>query len=91
MEKALYNVISLFDGSGKSDAFLEKELELPRSIIYDWRKERSKSYKKYLPEIAAYFHVSLDWLAGNEQKNKATPEMNPMWPKLYFKKVAKVY
>lgn len=49
---------------------LEREMHLPRSIIYDWRNGRSKSYKKYAAEIAAYFNVSTDYVLGNEQKEK---------------------
>jgi len=65
------NVIALLDASGKSDAEIEKDLHLPRSTVYDWRNGRSKSYKKYISEIASYFNVSTDYLLGNEQKNKA--------------------
>jgi hypothetical protein len=68
MDSTLNNVLSLFDSSGKNDADLEREIHLPRSIIYDWRNSRSKSYKKYLPQIASYFGISLDWLAGNNHE-----------------------
>ena len=61
----------LFVKSGKSDWILEKEIKLPRGIIYDWNSRRSKSYKKYVGEIAAYFGVSTDYLLGNTDiKNK---------------------
>lgn len=63
-------ILPLFEKSGLSDLELEKKIGLPRSIIYDWRKGRSKSYKKYISEISNYFGVSADYLLGNEQKNK---------------------
>jgi len=46
------------------------DLGFDRSALSEWVKGRHKSYMKRLPDIAAYFGVSLDWLAGNEQKNK---------------------
>jgi len=64
----------LFESSNKSDASLEKEIGLPRGIIYDWNIGRSKSYKKYIGEIANYFNVSADYLLGKEQKETNTTE-----------------
>lgn len=63
-------ILPLFDKSGKSDMELEREIGLPRSIIYDWRNGRSKSFKKYAGEIADYFDVAVNYILGNEQKNK---------------------
>lgn len=58
--------LPLIEKSGKTDIELEKAMELPRSIIYDWRTGRNKSsYKKYASNFAAYFNVSTDYLLGN--------------------------
>lgn len=66
--------LPLIEKSGKTDAELEKAMELPRSIIYDWRTGRNKSsYKKYASNFAAYFNVSTDYLLGNETKSEDTP------------------
>lgn len=32
--------------------------------ISDWKSGRNKSYRQYLPQIATYYGVSLDWLTG---------------------------
>lgn len=69
-------ILPLIENSGKSDMELEREMHLPRSIIYDWRNGRSKSYKKYAAEIAAYFNVSTDYVLGNEQTEKPTTPSN---------------
>ena len=74
LELMRQKIISLFDNSGKEDTELEREIGLPRSIIYDWRNKRNRSFRSYLPQIATYFNVSLDWLAGTEQKNKPSAE-----------------
>lgn len=81
MDSTLNRIISLFDESGKEDTVLEREIALPRSTIYDWRNNRSKSYRSYLPKIATYFGVSLDWLTGNEQKNKPAASSDELGPK----------
>jgi len=80
IDLTLNNVLYLFDSSGKSDTDLEKEIGIPRSTIYDWRKDRSKSYKNYTNQIASYFNVSLDWLAGNDQKNKPAAKSDELDP-----------
>ena len=74
-------ILPLFQKSGKSDAELESEMKLPSGILYDWKKKRTKSYKKYCGQISAYFHVSADYLLGNTgdprpagQKEKADPQ-----------------
>lgn len=36
-----------------------------QNTISDWLGGRAKSYQKYLPQIAEYYGVSLDWLSGN--------------------------
>lgn len=55
----------LFDQSGKSDAELEREIGIPARKISQWNINYTKSYTKYIPQIAAYFHVSTDYLLGN--------------------------
>ena len=58
-------ILPLFEQSEMNDQELERNIDLPRGIIYDWKKERTKSYKKYCGQIASYFHVSTDYLLGN--------------------------
>lgn len=57
-------ILSLIDGSGKSDSFLEEAIGLPRGIIYKWRNDKNKNFKFYAIDIASYFHVSTDYLLG---------------------------
>lgn len=55
----------LFDGSGKTDADLEREIGIPAKKISQWNIGYTKNYTKYIPQIAAYFRVSTDYLLGN--------------------------
>lgn len=71
----------LFDSSGLQDKEIEALFDLPRGVIYKWGTGNYKSYQKYIPQIASYFHVSTDYLFGNtddprpaDQKEKADPQ-----------------
>lgn len=55
----------LFDGSGKTDADLEREIGIGAKKISQWNIGYTKSYTKFIPKIASYFHVSTDYLLGN--------------------------
>lgn len=72
----------LFDGSGKTDADLEREIGIPAKKISQWNIGYTKSYTKYIPQIASYFHVSTDYLLGNTDDpspagQKESPEADP--------------
>lgn len=55
----------LFDQSGETDAELERAIGIPAKKISQWNIRYTKSYRKYIPQIAAHFHVSTDYLLGN--------------------------
>lgn len=65
MDIFVERILPLFEQSGMNDQELERNIDIPRGIIYDWKKGRTKSYKKYCGQIASYFHVSTDYLLGN--------------------------
>ena len=60
----------LFEKSNLSNKDLEIKIGLPRSIIYDWSNGRSKSYNKYIPQIAEFFDVSIEYLTGKSENKK---------------------
>ena len=52
-------------------------LGLSSNNYTDWKSGKSSSYKKYLPEIAEYLNVSIDYLLGKtniKEKAPASPE-----------------
>ena len=61
-----YRIRPLIKSCGKSEMEIERDLNLPRSTIYNWNNGRSKSYKKYIPELSTYFNVSADYLLGKD-------------------------
>lgn len=47
---------------------LTNHLGLSKNIFTDWKSGKNTSYMKYLPQIAEFFGVSVDYLIGNETK-----------------------
>ena len=69
----LNKIIDLMSQHSCDNQKLATALGLNRQVVTDWKAGRSKSYKKYLPQIAEYFNVSIDYLLGKteeEQKNQ---------------------
>lgn len=68
-------ILNLMQTKKCDNQTLATALNLNRQVVTDWRAGRSKSYTKYLPQIADYFGVSVDYLLGKtEQKEKLSPE-----------------
>ena len=61
----LNKIIALMDKHDCNNQKLASALGLNRQAVTDWKAGRSKSYRKYLPQIAEYFNVSVDFLLGN--------------------------
>lgn len=40
------------------------------NVITAWKNGSLKSYRKYLPEIAVFFDVSVEWLTGQTDTKK---------------------
>ena len=43
-------------------------LSLSHNVFTEWKAGRNTSYKRYLPEIAEFFGVSVDYLLGKEDQ-----------------------
>ena len=63
----LNRIIELMRENDCDNQKLASALGLNRQAVTDWKANRSRSYQKYLPEIAAYFNVSVDSLIGNTE------------------------
>ena len=50
--------------NGRTDAEMERIIGLPAHSINKWFTGKYKSYKNYLPQIAAFFGVSIAYLLG---------------------------
>ena len=67
-------ILHLMDINNVSAAQLTREAGITNGLITQWKSRKQVPSTKSLSKIAAYFNVSLDWLAGNEQKNKPLTE-----------------
>ena len=59
-------IFSLIELQYGSDAAFERAANLPPKTVNNWRRRRSSSYMKLLPELATLFGVSVRDLLGEE-------------------------
>lgn len=64
--ETLKRIIHLMDVNKCDNQMLASALGLNRQLITDWKAGRSKSYRKYIHQIANYFNVTVDYLLGKE-------------------------
>lgn len=75
MLELLYKISEQLKLKHKTQAQLCEFLGLSRQTFSEWNGGRSNSYLKYLPQIADFLDVSVDYLLGKtDKKNKTTPE-----------------
>lgn len=59
--------------NGKNQKELCDFLKISKNNYTDWKSGKSSSYKKYLPEIAEFLDVSVDYLLGKTENKKNPP------------------
>lgn len=60
-------IIHLLKQQHKKQKDLTDFLGLTKNTFTNWKGGASESYKKYLPQIADFFNVSVDYLIGKEK------------------------
>ena len=58
-EKVRERVLLLIDAEFGSDAAFERTMGLAQKTVNNWRRERSSSYMKMLPEISEKFGINI--------------------------------
>ena len=48
-----------------------------KNLITEWKSGRSKSFMKYIPQIAEFYGVSADWILGNSDVRAPEQKNNP--------------
>ena len=61
-------IFSLIETRYGSDAAFERAANLPPKTVNNWRRNRSSSYMKMLPELATLFGVSVRDLLNTEEE-----------------------
>ena len=67
----LDKITSLLKEQKRTQKELCTFLGLNQVAFSEWKSGKSKSYTKYLPQIAEFFGCSVDDLLGKEQKKEA--------------------
>ena len=62
----LDRISSLLNSKGKKQKDLTDFLGLTKNTYSNWKSGNNTSYMKYLPQIAEYLNVSIDYLLGKE-------------------------
>jgi transcriptional regulator with XRE-family HTH domain len=72
-------IMKLIEEKGVSQRELASYLGVNELTITNWKAKRAKSYLKYLPEIAIFFNVSVDYLLGKaDEKNKPAENLSEL-------------
>ena len=58
-EKIRERVLALIDSEFESDASFERELGLSEKTVSNWRRGRSASFMRHLPELSELFGVNV--------------------------------
>ena len=58
-EKIRERVLSLIDSEFESDAAFEREMSLAEKTVNNWRRGRSSSFMRILPELSILFGVNI--------------------------------
>lgn len=57
--KTKERVLSLIESEFESDAAFERAMGLPEKTVNNWRRDRSASYMRMLPELSSKFGVNI--------------------------------
>lgn len=68
----LYKILDLLWKSGLSEAEFCQKAEINRSAVTDWKKGKTKSYMKHIPQIAKVLGVTEEYLL-NEKLDAPQP------------------
>ncbi len=66
-------IINLLEQKNKTQKELMDYLKLEKSVFTTWKNGKSKSYKKYLPQIAVFLNTTVEYLT-DESLNEAPSE-----------------
>ena len=67
-------IFELLEAKGVEQKAFAADLGLAENVVSTWRTGRTKSYRKYLPQIAAALDTSVEYLLTGEEK-KPDPEI----------------
>lgn len=75
-QKTGERIFALIDSRFGSDAAFERAANLPPKTVNNWRRGRSTSFMKLLPELATLLEVSARELLGETAEGDALPALS---------------
>ena len=72
----LDKIIFLLETKNLTQKALTDYLGLKKGTFTSWKSGLSESYKKYLPQIADFLDVSVDYLLGKSDEQKNEPPLS---------------
>ena len=67
-EKTRKMIFKLLDEHGATGVDLATAIGTTKNVVSHWKCNSSVSFRKYLPEIAKYFGVTVDYLVGSSSE-----------------------
>ena len=67
---------ALLKSERKTQQELCQYLGVSKQAFTEWNGGRNTSYKKYLPQIAEFFGVSVDYLLGKTEQKEKSPSVS---------------
>lgn len=72
----LDTIRALLKSERKTQQELCQYLGVSKQAFTEWNGGRNTSYKKYLPQIAEFFGVSVDYLLGKTEQKEKSPSVS---------------
>ena len=67
-EQILLRILACLESQGKKQKDLAEFIGINKNNITDWKSGKSKSYMKYMPEIAEFLGVPINFLVKEEKR-----------------------
>ena len=64
--EVLTNILALLKSQNRKQVELTNYLGLSKNVFTEWKAGRNDAYMKYLPKIAEFLGVTVDYLLGNK-------------------------
>ena len=77
-------ITNLIEKKGMQQKDFEKDLELPKNVVSEWKKGRVKPSIEHITKIAKYFNVSTDYLLGLSDfyPNENPEDLHPIYRRI---------
>lgn len=85
MDTTLQKILELMEKNDMDNQALAEQLGLNRQVVTDWKAGRSKSYRKYLYQIAVFLGTSVEVLKGETDIKEKTPTKVDEFTELFSK------